>query len=209
MAADAVPKVRATAGTNTSVEFLTLPDAVRGWCSGCRRFWEEGDSSTDGETESSKTARGTNQTGFDSCTTRCSRSSSRGIRGIHFAFPAVHRVSRLALRRTLSLLVSRVLIFVAGAGQPSLAIGHAEDEEVAAIASADSDSPVLVEVRDGQRAARGRRGDDGDETEDEELDELYVHGRCARGREVGVDGAVWNGKVSRFDARSRPASRVW
>ena len=147
VAADVVPKVRATAGTNTSVEFLTLPDAVRRVVFGCRRFWEEGDSLTDGETESSKTARGTNQTGFDSCTTRCSRSSSRGIRGIHFVFPAVHRVSRLALRRTLSSLVSRVLIFVAGAGQPSLAIGHAEDEEVAAIASADSD--VLVEVRDG------------------------------------------------------------
>lgn len=29
VAADVVPKVRATAGTNTSVEFLTLPDAVR------------------------------------------------------------------------------------------------------------------------------------------------------------------------------------
>ena len=29
VAADVVPKVRATTGTNTSVEFLTLPDAVR------------------------------------------------------------------------------------------------------------------------------------------------------------------------------------
>ena len=100
VAADVVPKVRATAGTNTSVEFLTLPDAVRRVVFGVPQILGGGRFFDGRETESRGGRRGTNQTGFDSCTTRCSRSSSRGIRGIHFVFPAVHRVSRLALRRT-------------------------------------------------------------------------------------------------------------